>query len=519
MQRAEIVLDNPILTKHLRSQLRVMKLVPWVVVVAVLCLSVLWAGQAFNLFNGLGLVSFLLLVQFFILALGGMSQIGAAVSGARVSGILEFHRVSPVPPHWMAIGYFLGAPIREYLLSALVLPFGLFCAAMSPYGVLNYLQSVIALLAISWCLHALALLTALSTRKPRAGAPRSYVGMVLAVIFFGQPAGWFLSSSSARLLSDTMPTIDFFALKLPWLLFVLLYAFTLLGFLLLAASRKMRADQSHAFSKVQAVAALATLTFMLLGAFWTYHGQDFLVLTMIYVLVLASIVLTLTITPDQAEYIRGLRRADRKGLRRPSSWSDAGTNRWALMLMCAIVLIGASVTWEVIVGRKAGEPSTYSLTIAVAVFVVAYFGLGSQYFQLRLAKSGQTIMTLFVVLIWLVPILIGSITAVALIRTGFNDRIYQAILGLSPITGIAISSGLGGMTGSDAARMAALAPAITFAFVFNYLLVAWQRKLDRAVRDKTKHRIASPFDDLDNKPAESNGDGVVENARGVASSG
>ena len=43
--------------------------------------------------------------------------------GARASGILDFHRVSPLTPTELTLGFFFGAPIREYLLFAATLPF------------------------------------------------------------------------------------------------------------------------------------------------------------------------------------------------------------------------------------------------------------------------------------------------------------------------------------------------------------------------------------------------------------
>jgi hypothetical protein len=61
-------------------------------------------------------------------------------------------------------------------------------------------------------------------------------------------------------------------------------------------------------------------------------------------------------------------------------------------------------------------------------------------------------------------------------------------MALSPITGLALSSGLGAPPGVDSIRLAALAPPITFAFVFNSLLVMTQRKIDRQVHAREKAR-------------------------------
>ena len=44
MSRADVLLDNPLLIKHVRSRLRRPQVLPWVVVLVVLCLCICWAG-------------------------------------------------------------------------------------------------------------------------------------------------------------------------------------------------------------------------------------------------------------------------------------------------------------------------------------------------------------------------------------------------------------------------------------------------------------------------------------------
>ena len=51
---------------------------------------------------------------------------------ARESGILDFHRVSPMAPAAVVLGFFFGAPIREYLLFAATLPFSMICVYKGP---------------------------------------------------------------------------------------------------------------------------------------------------------------------------------------------------------------------------------------------------------------------------------------------------------------------------------------------------------------------------------------------------
>ena len=94
-----------------------------VVVVLVLCMCIVWAGYENDAFLNGRAFEWLVMLQGIILIILGGSQVSAAVGGARLSGILDFHRVSPLTPAELTLGFFFGAPIREYLQFACTLPF------------------------------------------------------------------------------------------------------------------------------------------------------------------------------------------------------------------------------------------------------------------------------------------------------------------------------------------------------------------------------------------------------------
>lgn len=488
-----LILDNPILTKHARTRLRRGQLTSWLAVIIVLSMAVVWAGQVFNgIANGAAL-AFILGLQTIVLVFIGATQVGGAVGGARESGIIDFHRVSPVPPAKMALGYLLGAPIREYVLFAATLPFALGLAVVSSLGFWGWVGLTVPLIVSAWLLHTISMLSALSSRKPKGTGKGAGAGVLVFGLIFGQWIGMGLWSATRRLQGQDY-TVRFFGLTVPWLAFLLLYELVPLGFLFLACARKMRAERVHAYSKPQALAFMGAITLLVLGAAWNFQGQQVVVLVVLYFLALAAIVLAGTITPDQTEYVRAVRRALRSGRHRPSVWDDAGTNRVALFGLCAMVFLGSTLSWELIAGRSGGDASTYSQTIAVGVFTAAYFGLGLQFFRLRVARTGGSLFTLFLFVVWLMPVLIGSVA----VGANVNRSTFQLILCLSPITGIALSSGLLETTTERAFKLAALAPAITFAFVFNYLLVATQRRIDLTVRTASPPpHEPGPFDDLE----------------------
>ena len=220
MAMADIVLDNPMLIKHLRSRLRPAQVAPWVVVVAILCLFIVWSGQAFNWFrNGFSL-SLMLGLEAILLAIVGTQQIAGAVGSARESGVIDFHRVSPQPPSWLTLGYFLGGPIREYVLFAVTVPFAIFLAAMSPLGVLGLLLVWVAMFVCAWILQLIALLGTLVSKKPKGATRGGIAGLVVFGIFLGRPIGLGLFYASTSLTGESQK-IDFFGQPIHWLLLLL----------------------------------------------------------------------------------------------------------------------------------------------------------------------------------------------------------------------------------------------------------------------------------------------------------
>ena len=84
---------------------------------------------------------------------------------------------------------------------------------------------------------------------------------------------------------------------------------------------------------------------------------------------------------------------------------------------------------------------------------------------------------------WFVPLLAAAVIGIS---PTSNNELALTILALSPLPGIAISSGLYEAPVLGAIQLAALTPPITFAFAFKYLLVVAQRKIDRVLRETDK---------------------------------
>ncbi len=109
-ERIRSWLENPIFVKHLRSRLRLQALLSAIVVVQALCLCIAWAGFQLETFESGGAFNTLLLLQIIIIVGIGGSQVATAVGSSRTSGILDFHRVSPLSRDELTLGFFFGAP-------------------------------------------------------------------------------------------------------------------------------------------------------------------------------------------------------------------------------------------------------------------------------------------------------------------------------------------------------------------------------------------------------------------------
>jgi len=487
-----ILLDNPILTKHWRSKLRRPRVVTWTIVVLTLCFLICWGFYLRNGLLGTGPVSFVVMLQVVILVFGGSTEIGSAIGGARESGILDFHRVSPTPPLWLAIGFFLGAPVLEYWLTLLTLPFAIGLAMVGPVGVVGLLAFEVPLLLAAWLFHALAMLGAMTSKKPKGGN-RGFIGLIFLMIFFGQGL-FFGVRGLLGVFAVGNATLSFFGVPMHWMLFLAFYEAVLIVFFFIPSVRRMRSERAHLYTKRQALAFLGALGVLTLGAAWEYKGVEFLVVGILYGLALASCVLVGTMTPDRGEYVKGLRRALRMGRRRPSPWSDAGINRIPLFAACGIVLVTTTIAWEAIEGRALmAERATYSLTIAIGVLTVAYVGLGLQAARLFMPKHGSNLFALGIFFLWFVPLILGGILA----ASNFSDEATTTLLALSPIAGIAISTeSLPIEADMTPARIAAILPAASFAFLFHFLLDVVQRRVDLAVRSSEETTVPDPFADL-----------------------
>jgi hypothetical protein len=464
-------LENPILVKHLRCRLRKEPLIASVVVVIVLSLCIVWASYQVTAFPRGGTIGLLFSLQTILLAIMGSAQVASSISSARVSGILDFHRVSPLTPTELTLGFFFGAPIREYVLFGCTLPVSALFVATGSLSMRGLIQLMIVLFATAWILHGLSLLSGLIS-KVRVNSAIGGGGVFVAVFFLGGPliAGGIFSTQ----LVERADRLTFYGISLPWLAVVLLYQVAVLFFVYLATRRRMESDLIHPLSKPQAIAALATLAMLALGGIWGLDDFDVLAIGFLYVLLVIAILLLMMVTPNRSEYLKGLWRARKQGRTHLPVWDDLALNRLFLVIACAIVLASATLAWngafDPRLGRYSPLPRSFPLAIATAVLTIAYFGLALQFFLLWIRVRGIIFFSLFLFLTWLVPLLAGAIVAMASPMGDSPES--QVVLSLSPLVGltkIAAQDGTFPESYRTVIQASALTPALFFTFVFNGL--------------------------------------------------
>jgi hypothetical protein len=478
-------LDNPLLVKHLRSRLRLSPLFTSIVVVQVLCLCIAWYGYVAVSFADGGAFGLLLTLQAVILVVMGATQVGSAVGGARSSGILDFHRVSPVSPTALTLGFFFGAPIREYVLFATTLPWSALCLAFGSPTLHGFIQLMILLIAVAWLFHGLAMINALLSR-PKTSS-RGLVGIVMLLLVFGGHALVGINRSAA--LVDYGMRLYFYGVSLPWLAVVLLYLSATLFFIYLACVRRMASERIHPLTKPQAVAAVTTLAVLALGGIWRREEYEVLNTIAIYALVSAAVVLVAMVTPTRAEYFKGLWRALKLGRGHLPPWDDLSLNRVFLAIICPIVLLALTIAWRT---SPAADPAVaarvrpgYPLAIASGVLVVAYFGLALQYFLLNFGVRGRIYFALFLFLAWILPLVGGTLGLMASMPM---DRMEasQIIYSLSPVAGLGLTAtGAGEGSVTKSIQASTITPPLLYTFVFNSLLIAARRRAYKAFASGT----------------------------------
>ena len=335
------LLDNPIFVKHARSRLRRPELTSTLLIVGVLLLLIVWWGMQAYTFSNSGVFVVTLILQGIILLIVGSGQVGASVSNAQARR--EFSTFTALV---------LCLPQCRRSDFCWVHP----CANISAYALYDsgvnrvhgagrrswstLFQTIGLSLLIAWALHAWTMVLALFSKKPSKNGP---IGFLIFLGIMGLNSFGALFRQFGR-PGEPPPELQFFGVPIPFLAFGAIYLIPVIFFGMLIATRKIRHERAHPLSKIEAVAFMIGVGTLATGGLWPRMGANTLVIVVLYIMVVAGLMLSITITPMLGEYTRGVRRAARLGVRHLPPWDELALNRPA---WCAF----ASSRWRPQPGR------------------------------------------------------------------------------------------------------------------------------------------------------------------------
>ncbi|MEO0453519.1 MAG: hypothetical protein AAFY98_05205 [Verrucomicrobiota bacterium] len=453
---------NPIFIRYYRSKLRWKGLLGWASVTLlfsafiffIIYYSSLRTSSVTSQEAALATIPALLIVQCLIMMCKGSFSIAAGITREGIEGVLDYQRLSPMSPLNKMIGYLFGLPVLDYVLFLLTLPFMIFAIlkAELPGAIVLRVYSVFFTSVLVY--HMTAFMAGMVVKR------RFLVGFLTQVLMFVlylilpalselgyvffehltiRPTFFaeFQNEFNAWDFDFADPSIAFFQLEIPCHLFSL--AIQILFFIVFSTIvyRKWRNENSLLLDKHSAVIAVGVLFLGLIGTMlpqidsgrifpswgpryllqlppvdFVKPSEALLILGMFGTLSLIISVLTLTmITPSRDVQIKGLRRMVKLHLKRVPWSEDASSSIWHAMAVCLIIFIGWWLFVEALFASRWYQGYELSPYAWIGAFLSVT--IPAICFQMFLEAKGRHWLFMVLLGVWLVPLLGGSLLAVA----------------------------------------------------------------------------------------------------------
>ncbi|HEY3415945.1 MAG TPA: hypothetical protein VGM23_03580 [Armatimonadota bacterium] len=459
MQRITLT-RNPIFMKHVRARLRGQTLLPMVAIVLLLAGVGVWMclrvgdPQSQNLsFEEAWLIAVLLLVclqGFFLFIIGGV-MLASSISQARESGMIDFHRASPLTPTELGIGFLFGGPVLEWVLYAATLPAWVVLMFMQSEKILGMLLIVLVTIIAAVCYHLLILLAAMSVPVKQV---RTAAALILLVILLY--LGWMLPFAAYLTIIPTLNhvlgspwfregpylAIQFFGMTPHPVLPTLLHLGVFIVFLWLAVRRKFRRDEIPPHSKDMTVLFYLCLGVLFLGDLLSLKSpnadsslQDASPTVILYALFITALLAVAVAQPQLGSFVKGVRLAMKKGLHHLPRWHDfASTTPLTLVLAALLVAIEGAAVWI----NWSADSSLIRATLATgtAVGAICFMAFMHQFFGLAMRKHVSLYLGLLLFLVWLGPVLIAILGSVS--NEDFT-LFWRGVLSSSPFAGMGMT--------------------------------------------------------------------------------
>ena len=230
-------------------------------------------------------------VEILVLVIGGFSRISKILTDERKAGLWDSNRLTPLKPSQIVAGYWFGAPLREFYMSAVLAVIGLVIVILARLPLTFWLETQILIFSTALFFGLLAVLIGLFAQRPQGGAIMAALAFVFLPMFsfimpkfmvtnFLLPVYAIANFFDAGQPSETSSVHDWnglpeiFGLPVPPILLSLALQLVIGIFLWRAAVRKTANAFQPPLLRWEAVAMFGVLLFTQHGLMWgLWHGQ------------------------------------------------------------------------------------------------------------------------------------------------------------------------------------------------------------------------------------------------------
>ncbi len=482
--------NNPIVWKNFRSRMRAQALfhLLLVFIVATFMTFTIYGGvdrfQEDSVAAARSAILPLGILQWLILMLSATGRISSGIIHERVTGTIEYTRLTPMSPMAKVVGYLFGLPVREYIAFAMTMPFMVFLlirgeiplSASVPVYLIFFTSAilyhmvgmVLGLVLKEWrmsVVFTIAVVIVINWVLPMF----SFLGfpflqyltirpVVVEQIFPYLAEGAPLDSGLPELFAATTSQVRFFIWEVSTLSFSLILQAGFIFTFGLMVYRKWEDSFSHSLSKAYALVFYVGLQIFCIGTLWpnlTFDldaaatlglvADDSFAENFAFVIPLVfgffSLVcvcwLIYVITPSHDEYRSGLLRARKLGQldgRGLFQFDDHAGSLMATSLLAILSFFFVSIVQGVMI--NAGPLSELSPVFLDFVKLPLVVALVSFYFYVSLEYLQLSRFALLFLLVWIVPILLSVFLAVVFA----TEETVLYISAISPLTLITLAA-------------------------------------------------------------------------------
>ena len=478
------IYSNPLFRKSVFNRLRLKPTVAWGAVTFIMALFIFMIAyvatvrrDALDAHEAAGTcIISLLVLQGIILMFMGTGSVAHGVAEERENGLIDYQRLNPMRRSDKILGYLFGLPVREYFLFAITVPFTLFAAIGGGVNLLRLGRLYMVFFTLVIVYHLTGYVAGMIATRPRRASWFSRAAIIVLYLLLPQIAnigftifGFLTIFPTAYevaavewgtdfVANDTWRTAPFFGLELNPTLFTMALQVMIVATYVAILMRKWLHDAKQALSKWQSLAAFIGVQILILGSlspvlknptrltvlamalrqeapmeaarevltgiFYAYWGLT---------VVVAAMVLN-TVTPDPDGLIVGMRRAQKRGLKKPALGADKGSSLWVAIAVGVVGACSYGVLFY-LTRDQSQHYGTIQMTPAVLLPAAIFFFVVLTIQGIRQKYGGRGLF-LAVFLVGIVPGMVSIVLVAA-----FSSATAALYLGLpSPAVSLGVAS-------------------------------------------------------------------------------